>query len=88
MIHESGDLFGRWVHKFTSHGEGKYQLIRLIIKLPPPLNGGTGVLFFNVILLSEGKVVVDGHKKEVFPRVLHGFEKYGVPQDILRLKRP
>jgi energy-coupling factor transport system ATP-binding protein len=49
-----------------------------------------------VILLSEGKVVVDGHKKEVLSRallfspqvnrVLQGFEKYGVPQDILTVE--
>ncbi|RJR32749.1 MAG: ATP-binding cassette domain-containing protein [Deltaproteobacteria bacterium] len=46
-----------------------------------------------VILLSEGKVVVDGNKKEVLSRallfspqinrVLQGFAGYGVPQDIL-----
>jgi hypothetical protein len=46
MIHKSGDLSGMQVHKFTSHGEGRYQLIKLIIKLPPPLNGGTGFLYF------------------------------------------
>ncbi|HAG08171.1 MAG TPA: ABC transporter [Desulfotomaculum sp.] len=49
-----------------------------------------------IILLSEGKVVVDGHKKEVLSRallfspqinrVLQGFEKYGVPQDILTVE--
>jgi len=46
-----------------------------------------------VILLSEGKVVVDGNKREVLShallfspqinRVLQGFAGYGVPQDIL-----
>ncbi len=49
-----------------------------------------------IILLSEGKVVVDGHKKEVLSRallfspqvnrILQGFEKYGVPQDILTVE--
>lgn len=39
-----------------------------------------------IILLSEGKVVVDGHKKEVFSRVLQGFEKCGVPQNILTVE--
>jgi len=46
-----------------------------------------------VILLSEGNIVVDGNKREVLSRallfspqinrVLQGFAKYGVPQDIL-----
>jgi energy-coupling factor transport system ATP-binding protein len=68
------------------------------------LNGNTVILVTHdvelaaahaerVILLSEGRIVVDGGKKEVLSRallfspqinrVLQGFTRYGVPQDIL-----